>query len=173
MKIAFVRQWFQRTLAAAVSSAFARAELFPEGSKCEQTEQTPGRWWVLGWTLRPQRREGERFLSFGRSRLTSPTCSVGVAPGQTGSHPSTTVLEEGADSCVCASWFNKSAALLLCKRGCELMNLPRWAVWLPVASELLHKHGFPVLHDDDVDIRMKTEIRSVWLADEWEARLQN
>ena len=65
------------------------------------------------------------------------------------------------------------AALLLCKLWCELMNLPRWAVWLPVASELLHKHGFPVLHDDDVDIRMKTEIQSVWLADEWEARLQN
>lgn len=53
------------------------------------------------------------------------------------------------------------------------MNLPRRAVWLPVASELLHKHGFPVLHDDDVDIRMKTEIQSVWLADEWEALLQN
>lgn len=53
------------------------------------------------------------------------------------------------------------------------MKLLRRAVWLPVASELLHKHGFPVLHDDDVDIRMKTEIQSVWLADEWEARLQN
>lgn len=73
----------------------------------------------------------------------------------------------------CVLWFNKSGALLLCKLWCELMKLPRRAVWLPVAAELLHKHGSPVLHDDDVDIRMKTEIQSVWLADEWEARLQN
>lgn len=137
-------------------------------------------WWVLSWALWLRCQKGGvlselRAISAHRSHLLRGKRSTfsrgGTRPNRKSSLNNS--LGRKRTFVCCVFCFHKSDSLLFCKLWCELMNLPRRAVWLPVASELLHKHGFSVLHDDGVDIRMKTEIQSVWLSDEWEARLQN